>query len=278
MKQRPVLVTRRLVLRALSEDDADTLVQAVISDPQIMKSLLGDPSTPSRRRELALRWVRAWNQHWLDRGFGVWGIHVRGAGCGGSERLAGFCGFVMDTCGKGPELLYALARPYWGQSIATEAACASAAYLFDATTEQSFQLVVTRGNVAAARIAEKIGGRYAGEIPVKRYLSARNLLAKLDFEVYRVRKAVKGTRTETLVESSFRAGQLVAAGRLDPVTAQARLLDAAHSCGLLTLDDAQPVWEIVRRGLAAGMDDPHIAHYVVDRRRQTDPCAGLRAA
>ena len=110
MKQRPVLVTQRLVLRTLSEDDVDALVRTVIGDQQIMKSLLGDPSTPSKRRELALKWTRAWNQHWEQRGFGVWGIRLRAPESEGLEHLAGFCGFVMDSRGRGPELLYALAR------------------------------------------------------------------------------------------------------------------------------------------------------------------------
>ena len=83
MKQRPVLVTQRLVLRALSEDDVDALVRTVICDQQIMKSLLGDPSTPSKRRELALKWTRTWNQHWEQRGFGVWRVCLRAAASGG---------------------------------------------------------------------------------------------------------------------------------------------------------------------------------------------------
>jgi RimJ/RimL family protein N-acetyltransferase len=65
------------------------------------------------------------------------------------------------------ELGYRIARPYWGQGLATEAAGAAVRYAFDQLMLERVVSSIDGKNTASIRVAEKIGMSYQRDIELK---------------------------------------------------------------------------------------------------------------
>jgi len=61
------------------------------------------------------------------------------------------------------EVLYALAKPYWGQGLATEGARASLRYGFEERELDHIIAAAFVDNLASRRVLEKVGMTYMGE-------------------------------------------------------------------------------------------------------------------
>jgi RimJ/RimL family protein N-acetyltransferase len=89
-------------------------------------------------------------QHWHRHGFGRWAVEDSA-----SERLIGYAG-IRSLDGRA-ELVYLLAKEYWGRGLGTECANACLKYAIE---EKGFDEVValTRPlNSKSRRVMEKIG-------------------------------------------------------------------------------------------------------------------------
>jgi RimJ/RimL family protein N-acetyltransferase len=140
------LETDRLVLRRLTEADADHLVE-LDSDPAVMRFLSGGAPTPRDviEREILPRFLRSYEPY---DGFGVWAAIEKA-----TEDFLGWFS-LRPPDGAGPDevaLGYRLRRAAWGKGFATEGA---RALIRKAFTELGVQHVV-----ATRRVMEKAGLR-----------------------------------------------------------------------------------------------------------------------
>jgi ribosomal-protein-alanine N-acetyltransferase len=142
--------TARLRLRMFTPDDLAAL-SLIFADPDVME-YLGRDGQPIPAEETALA-LTSIIRHWHTHGFGRWAVEDKAAG-----RLIGYAG-IRSLEGQA-ELVYLLAKEYWGMGLATEVAVACLKYGF---TEKRFPsiLALTRPlNVRSRRVMEKIGMRF----------------------------------------------------------------------------------------------------------------------
>lgn len=140
------LTTRRLVIRPFTPADFEA-IHAVWSDPAVMAPV----RCQAYDREQS--WARLRNKlsHQARHGFSKWAVADKATGT-----VIGECGVHYLEDGPDIELGYKLARAYWGQGLAAEAAQACLDW---ALAERSERVVaiVDPANIRSARILGTIG-------------------------------------------------------------------------------------------------------------------------
>ncbi len=162
------LETERLLLRPLSLADLDHFA-ACYADPEVMRYLgAGRPMSRDETEASLRRMLRSFE---VD-GFGQLAIERAENG-----ELVGRCGFLVwdaetltptpEAEATGPtelEIGYALGREYWGQGYATEAATAVRNHALRSMHRTRLIAFIRPGNVASARVAEKLGMRHERDV------------------------------------------------------------------------------------------------------------------
>lgn len=163
---RPVLATRRLILRAPREGDIPSLVQ--LADNLHVAQMLARMPHPYGEAE-----ARSFIAMSARKGPGVsYALTLAEIGtfigCGG-----------LNVKDRGLELGYWIGEPYWRQGYATEAAHALVDLAFRETRLQVLHVSVRVINPASRRVIHKCGFQYAGQgmmnsivagqVPVERY-------------------------------------------------------------------------------------------------------------
>ena len=148
------LSTPRLALVALSLEDAPA-VFSYASDPEISR-LVAWPrheNIVTSRRFLARSLVG-----YAQGGHYEWGLMRRT-----DQAFLGTCGFgELDVARGVGELGYVLAKPYWGQGYATEAAAAVIQFGFSKLGLQVIEANAFPENIASLRVMSKLGMQYRG--------------------------------------------------------------------------------------------------------------------
>lgn len=145
-----ILETDRLILRHLLPDDLDQLF-ALYRDPEIRRYFPEGTLTYAETKE-ELEWFL--NGHPDHPELGLWAtIHKP------TDQFIGRCGLLPWTIEERAEVevAYLLAKDYWGQGLATEAARAIAQYGFEQLHLSRLICLITPGNVASEKVATKIG-------------------------------------------------------------------------------------------------------------------------
>jgi ribosomal-protein-alanine N-acetyltransferase len=147
-----VVETSRLLLRPMSLGDLDALF-SLFSDPDIIKYLA--PTKPMDRDEVeaALQSIIA---HWERHGFGRLAVIHKDDG-----KVIGYSGLRMLE--GTPEVIYTVAKQYWGAGLATEAAKASLRFGFENLGFERIVAIAKPENLASRHILEKIGLQFQGE-------------------------------------------------------------------------------------------------------------------
>lgn len=153
------LRTRRLLLRPFRQDDLDAYA-AMCADPEVMRHLsaTGEPLS----REDAWRQMAMFSGHWQLRGYGMWAAAELG-----SSRFVGRIGLHYPEGFPDRELGWALARPFWGQGLATEAARAAAEHAFGVLGWDHLASFILPQNVRSIRVAERLGSRLTGSVAIR---------------------------------------------------------------------------------------------------------------
>jgi RimJ/RimL family protein N-acetyltransferase len=145
-----MLVTARLRLRPWREGDLVPFA-ALNADPDVMRHF---PGTLDRAASdtVAARVTAHFDRH----GFGPWAVEIPG--------VTGFAGFVglmnldfeahFTPC---VEIGWRLARPFWGQGYATEAARAALDYGFDALQLDEIVAMTVPANRPSRAVMERLG-------------------------------------------------------------------------------------------------------------------------
>jgi len=148
------LETERLVLRRLTEADAEHLVE-LDSDPAVMRFLTGGtPTPPEAIRDVILpRFLRSYAH---GAGFGVWAAMEKASGA--------FLGWFSFLPAEGAShhdarLGYRLRRTAWGQGYATEGGRALIRTGFRNHGVQRVLAMTYQDNAASRRVMEKVGMR-----------------------------------------------------------------------------------------------------------------------
>lgn len=176
----PLIETGRLNLRMFRPDDLDDLA-ALLNDPDVMRYVgSGQPIT---REESALA-LESIIRHWHTHGFGRWAIL--------DKETSDFIGFggLRSLLGRA-EVVYHLARAYWGQGLATEMARASLRFGFEELGFQQIVAIAKPENTASIHVMDKLGMRYEMHttyygIDVVQYVIGRNEF-KVDCSAYVLR-------------------------------------------------------------------------------------------
>jgi len=130
-------------------DDLDDLA-VILADADVMRYVGKGLPITREESEIALQSiVRHWNEH----GFGRWVIVDKE-----TNAFAGYGGLrsMMGT----PEVVYHLAKPYWGLGLATEIARASLRFGFDEHQFDRIIAIAKPENTASIRVMEKVGMQY----------------------------------------------------------------------------------------------------------------------
>lgn len=150
----PTLVTPRLILRALRQEDLVDLY-TYASDPEI------DRYTPWRHY-ISLDQAQADLDEFLGEyaqaGFGAFGIEHRL-----DHKLIGIATFSPPhKHHRRAEIGYTISRQYWGRGFATEAVQELVRFAFEEIGLVRLEAVCLPENTASWRVLEKVGMQYEG--------------------------------------------------------------------------------------------------------------------
>jgi RimJ/RimL family protein N-acetyltransferase len=220
------------------------------ADPDVVKSLICDWSTPENRLEIA--------RYWIDRNqeYGIWGIYDRDDAFGAPDRFVGF--FAADEPlpkgGLGPEIYYALSKHAWGKGVATEVVKTAMAHLFNDQGVRAIEgLVLASLNPASTRLLEKLGMRLIGRYAHADY-TADECLPTIKYELWRVKNTPQETVRDVLKEAAYKIGQFVAEHVVEKHMMADALLRASGDHG----DAAR---KIIDEHLEAGMKEEGWLHF-----------------
>jgi len=145
-----ILETQRLLFRRLLPQDLDDLY-ALYADPEIRRYYPEGVLTYEETRQ-ELEWFL--NGHPAHPELGLWATIHKATG-----RFIGRCGLLpLEIDGRQEvEVAYLIAKEFWGQGLATEATRAIAEYAFERLGLERLISLVTPGNTASQRVAEKTG-------------------------------------------------------------------------------------------------------------------------
>lgn len=148
-----ILESERLILRHLQMEDLDALF-ALYGDEEMRRYFPeGTLSLEETREELEY----FLNGHPKRPELGLWATVLKENGA-----FIGRCGLLPWTIdGRDEvEVAYLIDKAYWGQGLATEAACALVKYGFEQLGLARLICLIDEANVASRRVAEKAGMRF----------------------------------------------------------------------------------------------------------------------
>jgi len=147
------LTTPRLTLRPFRTDDAPALF-AILQEPDIMQ-YFPTPGTPDMARveRIIASQINAWETY----GRTFWATEWRATG-----ELIGWCGLQFLPQTQETEVGYLLARPFWGQGIATEGARRSVSYGFGDLSLDAIIGITHPANTASQNVLRKAGLTFTG--------------------------------------------------------------------------------------------------------------------
>ena len=161
----PRLETERLILRDFTRDDLDAHA-ATLGNVEVMRHLTGEPLS----REDALRRLFMAVGQWPVDGIGMWAVERKADG-----QLVGHVGFfdmardMQPNIDGLPEMGWIFDTSVHGQGIAREACEAALAWLEADRGATEVPAIISEGNIASMKLAEKLGfvreadGVYKGE-------------------------------------------------------------------------------------------------------------------
>lgn len=146
----PTLTTERLILRAISIDDWSPYA-AMWADARVTHFIGGEPRTPKVAWPKFVQGAGFWPLF----GYGYWSVLTR---AGGYLGVGGFARHVRGIAELGdfPECGWSFVPDCWGQGIASEAVAAICNWA-DATGLGETRCLISKGNVASVRVAERNG-------------------------------------------------------------------------------------------------------------------------
>jgi len=141
--------TERLIVRTLTLGDVPAL-STILSDPEVMKHSVRGVCDEAATRKFVEWCLGCYESH----GVGPWALVDKK-----DSALIGFCGVGPEQVADVEEinLGYRLAKRYWNQGLASEAARAALCYAFGMRRVQSVVVIIEPEHIASLKVAEKAG-------------------------------------------------------------------------------------------------------------------------
>ena len=148
-KHFPVIQTDRLILRQITQDDAEDILK-YLSDENVM---IYYGLEPFKSIDEALEEIE-WYQTTFDEDSGIrWGITLKE-----KRKVIGSCGFLNKVPQHyRSDIGFELSTDYWGQGIAGEALAAVIQYGFEQLNLQRIQALIEPPNISSQRLVERNG-------------------------------------------------------------------------------------------------------------------------
>ena len=147
----PYLHTERLTLREYRRADFDLFADHLVNPES--SAHLG-----SADRQTAWRIFTSHSGLWLVHGAGWWAIEEKQTG-----QLVGSVGAFFREQSTVMEMGWNTYRAFWGKGFANEAAAAVLNYVFEVRRELKVRALISSGNDASRRVAERLGMSYEME-------------------------------------------------------------------------------------------------------------------
>jgi RimJ/RimL family protein N-acetyltransferase len=250
------LETSRLSLVPMDENDASMLAE-LGADPDVVKTLICDWSTPENRLEIAKYWIEKNQEH------GIWGVFDRGRNFDVPQDFIGF--FAADEPlakgGMGPEIYYAFRREAWGKGVASEVVSKGVEHLIHDQGVSAVEALVLAGvNPASTRLLEKNGMNLIGRYSLAEY-AGEECIPTVEYELWRVETSAPESAKHNLEEAAFKIGQFVADGISSRDKMNAALVKASTVNSALSQMTAETIGKIISDNLNAGMKETGWLHY-----------------
>ena len=144
-----LLETPRIILKQFMDEDFDDLF-TVHSDPEVMRFSVRGP----RDRAGVARFLEVTQERYVRDGVAQWAVVLKETG-----KCIGECGISVQDIddNKQHEIGYRLARSFWGNGYATEAALACRDYGFATLRLAKIISIIEAENHASIRVAKKLG-------------------------------------------------------------------------------------------------------------------------
>lgn len=154
MDEIPILETPRLRLLPWQPDDWLQL-KPIAQDAEVMRYISnGQPWPDERIREFVARQAACF----ASRGFCLWRLIEKL-----TQEMIGFCGLQPLAETQEIEIGWWLARAWWGNGLATEAAREALRDAFERAGLQRIVAIAQPENLASIHVMEKIGMRFERE-------------------------------------------------------------------------------------------------------------------
>ena len=146
--------TQRLVLRTFKEDDWIDLHQ-LYSDPKCTQYTIQRTLTEGE----SWRTMAGMIGHWQLRGYGPYAVEEKSTG-----KVLGPVGLWYPNDWPEPEIKWAIARSFWGQGYASEAALAVKQMAASYVPDISLISLIFSQNERSRRVATALGAKFEREI------------------------------------------------------------------------------------------------------------------
>ena len=151
-----ILETERLVLRHVSPDDAEFILE-LLNQPSFLR-YIGDKGV--RTTEEAVRYIQTGPVASYERfGFGLYLVELKETGV-----PIGMCGLLKRDTLLDADVGFAFLPDYWSQGYAFEAASSVMSYGREVLGLPRIVAITSRDNDASIRLLEKIGMKFEGLI------------------------------------------------------------------------------------------------------------------
>jgi [ribosomal protein S5]-alanine N-acetyltransferase len=153
-KSLPTIITPRLIMRWISEDDVDALYE-IFSDPKVMRYWSSGPLANREAAAALQREIATGNQ---NDSMWKWGLAL-----GETNKLIGTVTLFHLSLSNGrAEIGYALGSAHWGQGYMNEALTALIFHAFMAVKLRRLEADVDPRNTASIRTLERLGFQREG--------------------------------------------------------------------------------------------------------------------
>lgn len=169
----PTLMTRRLTLRAFTQQDVAPLCR-ILGQEHILR-YFPNPDPPALDRVqnmIAHQWA-----HWDEHGYGWWAV----ASCA-APALIGWAGLQFLPEMAETEVAYLLSQACWGQGLGTEAALASVRYGIETLGLERIVAIAHVENKASQHVIEKLEMSFLDQAALWGIECYRYSIDRLSFE------------------------------------------------------------------------------------------------
>jgi ribosomal-protein-alanine N-acetyltransferase len=146
-KEFPIIETARLILRAVTSEDADDMFH-YLSDQDVVKHMGLEPCQTVKDVLNEIKWY----QSIYEEGTGIrWGITLKNSGM-----VIGSCGFLnMASKHYRAEVGFELSKAFWGKGIAGEALEAVVKFGYHHFQLERIEALIEPANLPSQRLVEK---------------------------------------------------------------------------------------------------------------------------